>query len=196
LIVLRPATSRYKATRFRVSRNLWPFHFNVVANTMLSISTSDCYFTITPPAYTHWSDETPCCSPSFSPSEQTPADPVNPLLALRSSSQTTHSRTSSMASLMQVQTSAAHSRTPSRPDATPLQNVLHVTSDDSANSSDSSDSDCSVFGMSSPPELARCSRCQRTPSLDVRTGKSNMLQYGLNLWYCNRCAGVVGMTNR
>ncbi|KAK3075904.1 hypothetical protein LTR53_000333 [Teratosphaeriaceae sp. CCFEE 6253] len=105
-----------------------------------------------------------------------------------------------MPSVMQAQTSAAHGhrRTPSRPSAHPIQNVLHVTSDDSASSdSDSSTGDESpMFGMASPLELARCSRCQRMPSLDVRTGKSNMVQYGLNLWYCNRCAGLVGMINR
>ncbi len=95
-----------------------------------------------------------------------------------------------MASFMQTQAFPAYGRTTSRPSAHLVQDLLHVTSND-ANSSDSSDrSDSSDFLYIG---VARCSRCQRTPSLNVRTGKSNMLQYGLNLWYCNRYAVLVGM---
>ncbi|TKA81177.1 hypothetical protein B0A55_02621 [Friedmanniomyces simplex] len=103
-----------------------------------------------------------------------------------------------MASFMQTQTSAAHGPASGRPSPRPMQNVLPVTSEDTDTSSDGSDSSgSSFFGLASPPDMARCSRCQRTPSLDVRTGKSNMVQYGLNLWYCSRCADLVGMqTNR
>ncbi|TKA61515.1 hypothetical protein B0A55_13116 [Friedmanniomyces simplex] len=103
-----------------------------------------------------------------------------------------------MASFMQTQTSAAQGPASSRPTPRPMQNVLQITSEELDTSSDRSDSsDSSFFGLASPPDTARCSRCQRTPSLDVRTGKSNMVQYGLNLWYCSRCAGLVGMqTNR
>jgi hypothetical protein len=154
-----------------------------------------CYFTIQTTAYSHFSDETPCCSPTFSPGE-TPADPTNPLLAYRESQHLFSLPPSPRMppSLMQVQTSAAHGQTASRPRPVPQQNVLHVTSDDSMSSSSSSSS--FSFGMMSPPELARCSRCQRTPSLDIKTGKSNMVPYGLNLWYCNRCAAMVGLINR
>jgi hypothetical protein len=162
---------------------------------MLSINTTDCYFSYVPPGYSHFSDETPCCSPTFSPDELSPsADPRHPLLASRTTAQPTANTTRiHTSSLMQAQTSAAHGLT-SRPRPHPVQNVLHVTSDEACSSDDSSSS--IDFGIASPPELARCSRCQRTPSLDLKTGKSNMVQYGLNLWYCTRCAAMVGLSNR
>lgn len=161
----------------------------------------NCYFTLPTTHYTHYthfSDETPLQSPLFSPLDHSIADPINPLLALRSpyaSPPPSPSMTASQGSsarLMQIQTSAAYSnQTASRPRPSPIQqNVLHVTSDDSS-SDDSSESLGS--GMVSPPELARCSRCQRHQSLDLVTGKSNMVSYGLNLWYCTRCAGMVGL---
>ncbi|EMC94779.1 hypothetical protein BAUCODRAFT_74016 [Baudoinia panamericana UAMH 10762] len=158
---------------------------------MLPLNNTD-YFTITPARhFSHFSDETPCCSPTFSsPEEQPVADPANPLLAYRESYLPTIPQP---ANVMQVQTSAAHGQTPSRPRPTPVQqNVLYVSDSDSGSDSNSS----MGSGMMSPPELARCSRCQRTPSLDLNTRRSNMVQYGLNLWYCTRCAGMVGMTNR
>ncbi|KAK3629476.1 hypothetical protein LTR56_018015 [Elasticomyces elasticus] len=161
-----------------------------------------CYFTIAPKTTTHFSDETPSYwSPTCTPSEPTPASSTNPLLAHQIASTPW---TSAMSSFMQTQTSAAHGRTTNRPSPRPIQNVLHVTnSDEDSNSSDGNDSSDgsadgpdACFGMASPLEAARCSRCQRTPSLDVKSGKSNMLRYGLNLWYCNRCATIVGMPNR
>lgn len=167
---------------------------------MLSTNTTDCqpcYFTIIPPVHRHFSDETPCCSPTFGPDESSSSDPSNPLLAYRSRAHYTSTSPPHMSSFMQAPTSAAHGHTLSRPRPQPVQNVLHVTSDDSSSSSsDGSTRSSGEFGMASPPELARCSRCQRTPSLDLKTGKSNMVRYGLNLWYCNRCATMVGMVNR
>lgn len=147
------------------------------------------YFSISPLNHTHhydhFSTESPCCSPALSPTEVT-SFAQHPLLARRESI----SYTMPAASLLQLQTSAAHgSSSPSRPQH--IQNVLHVTSDDST-SSDSSKS--SVSSSYSTPEFARCSRCQRTPSIDYKTGKSNMITYGLNSYYCNRCAGMVGLT--
>lgn len=79
-----------------------------------------------------------------------------------------------------------------RPQPHPQQNVLHVTSDDSTSSASSSSSTGSMYDIYSSPDLARCSRCHRTPSIDIKTGKSNMVQYGLNLYYCSRCAAMVG----
>ena len=162
-----------------------------------SITSDDqpvCYFSISPPAYSHFSTETPICSPTFGPVE-TPADPTNPLLAYRQS----HTSSPPLSplhlpvwSVLQMQTAAAHGHSPSRPRPHPVQNVLHVTSDDSI----TSDSSSSTYSPKSSLDLARCSRCQRTPSFDARTGKSNMVQYGLNLWYCSRCASLVGLTNR
>lgn len=161
-------------------------------------SRQPCYFTYTPPGQEHFSDETPSCSPtSSSPDEQPLSDPANPLLAYREPYTRHTPAASPMSNFMQAQTSAAHGHQPSRPRPYPVQNVLHVTSDDSTSSDSGPSSKSSLdFGMASPPELVRCSRCQRTPSLDIRTGQSNMVQYGLNLWYCSRCACMVGLTNR
>jgi hypothetical protein len=53
-----------------------------------------------------------------------------------------------------------------------------------------------MHNIFSSPEIARCSRCHRTPSIDITTGKSNMVQYGLNQYYCSRCAGMVGYYSR
>ena len=159
-----------------------------------------CYFSLEVPSNSHFSTETPCCSPFLSP-EHTAADPTNPLLAVREPcflSQPSPTSTT-FSSVLQMQTAAAHGRSPrspksprlhSRPQPVPVQNVLHVTSNDFANSTGSIDSSKSSF------DLARCSRCQRTPSADIMTGRSNMVQYGLNLWYCNRCAGMVGLSKR
>lgn len=152
-----------------------------------------CYFTIDPPTYNHFSTETPYCSPPLSPVE-TPADPLNPLLAYREPpSISSPPLTSTLSSLLQMQTAAAHGHSSSRPRPYPVQNVLHVTSDDSTTSDSSSSS---ISSTKSSLDIARCSRCQRTPSTDIKTGKSNMVQYGLNLWYCSRCAAMVGLSNR
>ena len=101
---------------------------------------------------------------------------------------------------MQRQTAAAYGHSLARPHPQPVQNVLEVTnnnSDDSSSSGDSSDDGClsPKSGMLSIPEMARCSRCQRTPSLEIQTRKTNMVQYGLNDWYCNRCAAMIAFRN-
>lgn len=154
-----------------------------------------CYFSIQPPTYDHLiTTETPCYSPTLSPLE-TPTDPTNPFLAYRGPQNFSSPSSPTLGTLLQMQTAAAHKHSPSRPRPYPVQNVLHVTSDD-ASSSDSSSSSASGSPKASMEIVARCSRCQRTPSTDLRTGKSNMIQYGLNLWYCSRCAAMVGMTNR
>lgn len=159
-----------------------------------------CYFSLQPNPSTHYSVETPACSPTSSHLEETPSDPFNPLLAYRPTSPEPSSRTRMDGSkLMSLQTSAAFPQ--ARPKPQPIQqDVLHVSdndSDDSINKGNSSSS--SSVGLMSPqflPEVARCSRCHRRPSNDVATGKPSMFQYGLNLWYCTRCANIVGFINR
>ena len=157
-----------------------------------------CYFTYSPPVYDHFSVETPSASPIHSPGDPD-CNPHHPLLAYRPPQATTNNRVSN--DFFRMQTAAAH-ESPIRPSPVPQQNLLQVTSDDSVTSSSSSSSSSSASSsrtsleMFSTPELARCSRCQRTPSTDVRTGKSNMVQYGLNLWYCSRCANLVGLVQR
>lgn len=145
-----------------------------------STSNQICYFSLAIQTGTHFSDETPCASPTSPTSTATPiSDPSNPLLALRSTSLEMSSYTG--ANVLQLQTSAAH---PQRPRPAPLQDML-VTSDDST------DSQSSI--MTPPTQIARCSRCHRTVSIDSSMPhKSGMLQYGLNQWYCTRCATIVG----
>jgi hypothetical protein len=149
-----------------------------------------CYFTYNPPVYDHFSVETPSASSIHSPGDPG-CNPHHPLLAYRPP-QATDTRVSN--DFFKMQTAAAH-ESPIRPSPVPQQNLLQVTSDDSVTSSTSSRSSRSrsSLDMFSSPELARCSRCQRTPSTDMRTGKSNMVPYGLNLWYCSRCANMVGL---
>ncbi|RMZ03662.1 hypothetical protein D0860_06711 [Hortaea werneckii] len=136
----------------------------------------------------------PAVDPEMSPQEPSSPDPANPLLAYREPQPLPcMSHAESNDHFMQVQTAAAHSKAPHRPSPHPLQNMLYTSSESSAESDDSAHSTDSLgSGLTSPIETARCSRCQRTPSLDVRTGKSNMVSYGLNLWYCTRCAAMVG----
>jgi len=165
-----------------------------------------CYFTYNPPVYDHFSVETPSASPTpiHSPG-QPDCDPSHPLLSYRPPQQATNMASSD---LMRMQSAAAHHTSPIRPRPVPQQNMLQVTSDDSINtssssnrssstsSSNSSSSSRTSLDMFSAPEIARCSRCQSTSSVDLKTGKSNMVQYGLNLWYCSRCAGMVGLVQR
>lgn len=172
---------------------------HIVMPTPVTTDDSPCYFTFTPRSSTYISIDTPSCSPTFSTwSETTLPDSTNPLLAYRDLPTPSPAPTRMAASLMQRQTTASHTSTSGRPQAVPLQqNVAHLVSDDSSSSSSSSSSSGSNDpSMQSSLEYARCSRCHRQPSLDVRTGKSNMIQYGLNLWYCNRCAGMVGLYQR
>lgn len=146
------------------------------------------YFSFTPSSHTvhydHLSTESACSSPVVSPAEVIPI-PQHPLLARRGSI----SYTMPVSSLLQIQAAAAHDNSPKRPQ---LQDVLHVTSDEST-SSDSSKS--SMDSLHCSPEFARCSRCHRTSSLD-RDGKSNMISWSINSYYCRRCAEVVGLPNR
>lgn len=177
-------------------------HLTALHDVMLILDTTNtepCYFTIRPPTHSHFSTETPCYLYTPSIDEHLLADPTNPLLAYRDQYPifTTSPSPAPSKSVMQAQTSASHGHSTSRPRAVPTQNLGHSSSRDSSSSSSTrSLSSSSDDNMATHPEYARCSRCQRTPSLDIKSGKSNMVQYGLNLWYCNRCAGMVGMTNR
>jgi hypothetical protein len=42
------------------------------------------------------------------------------------------------------------------------------------------------------PEDAKCSRCRETAKSILQSGRFTMFKYGLNLWYCSRCAALVG----
>jgi hypothetical protein len=90
----------------------------------------------------------------------------------------------SQLSFMQLQTQSA----PKRPLAG------HSDSSSSCNSSRSLSS--SVNSGSSTPknslDIVRCSRCQRSLSIDPSGRQDNVVRFGMNSFYCNRCATVVG----
>jgi hypothetical protein len=165
-----------------------------------------CYFSIQHNQNSsHFNDETPLTSP-FTPlslSEKILSDPSNPLLAYRpclqsSSSPNTTARIMSMDSILQLQTQVAYmpATAPRRPQPQPIQNVLDVSYNSA--DSDASPPPPSHRSISSPVmEVARCSRCHRSTSIDTSTGKAaNMVSYGLNSFYCTRCANIVGFHHR
>lgn len=56
----------------------------------------------------------------------------------------------------------------------------------------SSDSQSSTF-----LDIVRCSRCQRSLSInDSSTPAAGVVQFGMNSYYCSRCASMVGFNNR
>jgi hypothetical protein len=132
------------------------------------------------------SDETPLWSP-YLPVE-TPCDPEHPLLALRSPqlSDCHNHPVMETSKLMQHQTAAAY-----RPQAQPVQNPRHLalesTSSDSTESSTSSDTDSITM-----ESAVRCCRCHRSLSAGVDATKSGFVSFGTNLYYCSRCASLVG----
>jgi hypothetical protein len=163
------------------------------SNTAPSPIQGVCYFSIQHNKYSSYNDETPLTSPFTPPGENIVSDPSNPLLAFRPCMQSpsTNQTRPGMESLLQLQTQAAHIPPPRRPQPQPLQNVLAVSDD----YSDDSSSDQGI--SQAPMELARCSRCHRSQSIDMSTGKAaNMVAYGLNSFYCLRCANITGFLQR
>lgn len=171
-------------------------------------SPSSCYFSFAYPASSNNTVlDTPLASPdeSFDTGLITP-DPTHPLLAslppqTRTASSNHRSTRMDASKLLQLQTQAAHTQ-PVRPQPRPLQDVLHVSDDLSENNSDESITSVDMpltapdFSTESPYAHARCSRCQRTASIDMNTGRHNMVEYGLNLFYCTRCANMTGFYKR
>ncbi|KAF2142043.1 uncharacterized protein K452DRAFT_287244 [Aplosporella prunicola CBS 121167] len=85
--------------------------------------------------------------------------------------------------LLQLQTSAAYSS--KRPQPQPIQDVLDL----SPISDSRSGSDASSHGSFAPAlQTIRCSRCHRTASF----GSKQMVSFGVNSYYCTRCASIVG----
>ncbi|KAF1353480.1 hypothetical protein BDV97DRAFT_116163 [Delphinella strobiligena] len=146
-------------------------------------SVPDCYFSIPSSLPT---DETPSSTALSTPSEDIATN--HPLGSPKFYTYQPSPRKYIMdvSRFLQVQTQAAHIP---RPQPQPLQNVLHVDDESlsSPGSESSSPSNSNSLPVSAAP--ARCSRCQRTLSVDMSAGK---VSYGLNLWYCSRCAGMVG----
>ena len=203
----RSSTSAANRINVRYVRSIWSIqlvHLRLLfPSHRLEMSTSNtaaspiqgvCYFSIQHNKYHSYNDETPLKTPFTPPGENIVSDPSNPLLAYRpclQSPSTTQPR-SGMDSLLQLQTQVAHIPPPRRPQPRPLQNVLVVSDDLSEDSSSSSQRT-----MQSPMEVARCSRCHRSQSIDASTGKAdNMIAYGLNSFYCLRCANITGFLQR
>ena len=153
-----------------------------------------CYFSVTPSTYySHFSVETPSTSPCSSSFDgETPSDPSNPLLALRVLPPPTAPLASMDASkLLQLQTAAAYSRS----SAQPVQN--NMSANISTSSSSSTTSTSSTTPTPPPELLIRCSRCHRGSSLGSASSSVNgMISFGTNLYYCNRCASLVGYDPR
>jgi hypothetical protein len=165
------------------------------SNTAPSPIQGVCYFSIQHNKYPSYNDETPLTTPFTPPGEDIVSDPSNPLLAYRPCLQSPPIRQArlGMESILQLQTQVAHIPAARRPQPQPLQNVLAVGDD----LSDSDSSSSSQGAMYSPMEVARCSRCHRSQSIDVTTGKAaNMVAYGLNSFYCLRCANITGFLQR
>lgn len=171
------------------------------SNTIMS-SPCRCYFSHIPPSgnSSHNNDLTPIDTPSdtlFTPIDKDiPADPSYPLLAIQPSAEPRPLRSYQMdaSTLLQLQTQTAHVPSSTRPQPRPLQNVLHVGDDgDSSPDDEPSSSSFTSDDVQSSMRTVRCSRCQRTASINVTAaGQSNFLSYGLNLYYCSRCATIVG----
>ncbi|KAI1622633.1 hypothetical protein EDD37DRAFT_482438 [Exophiala viscosa] len=93
---------------------------------------------------------------------------------------------SSSPSILQLQTQAA---TGARP--------VNMTTMSKSNKSDDSLDLISRSASASPEsslDIVRCSRCQRSLSIDTSShaGPSGVVRFGVNSYYCTRCANAVG----
>ncbi|KAK7538766.1 uncharacterized protein J3D65DRAFT_667413 [Phyllosticta citribraziliensis] len=182
-----------------------------------SVTPQLCYFSYVPssrshslsstsPDYSsHYSSETPSPGPNYEIlSPHTPSEPSNPLLAARhpppvcfNNNSNIMSTLDSSSKVLQLQTAAAY-----RPQPQPVQDVLDLSPIDTRTSSSCSSSSSSSATSSSsssargsvssatPPVLhfVRCSRCHRSGS----QGSKDMVGWGMNSYYCTRCADMVG----
>ncbi|OQO01053.1 hypothetical protein B0A48_13296 [Cryoendolithus antarcticus] len=140
-------------------------------------TSQQCYFSISPATYSNYASKTPLQSPSGTFEGQPPSEPSNPLLAYRH----TPGRIMAATNLLQLQTAAAHNYpATSRPRPIPQQNVPQTTSSNSSDSGSSSSNSPSASSHDLSHLDARCSRCQRSQSTDLKTGRTNMVQFGLN----------------
>ncbi|KAA6415615.1 MAG: hypothetical protein FRX48_00331 [Lasallia pustulata] len=96
-----------------------------------------------------------------------------------------------VANLLRLQTQVAHADA-SKPKTYPVQAVGGgaIDSDDISNSPSSSSSPGSRMNSL---DIVRCSRCQRSLSVDTAsTSSGGLVRFGTNSYYCNRCATLVG----
>ena len=101
----------------------------------------------------------------------------------------------SASTLLQLQTRAAHPG-PKRPGSQPVQDTRRASSASSngsmlsASSSSSRSSMDSASSATMAPQV--CSRCHRSVSLDSNMPTTGGIKIGINSYYCNRCATMVG----
>ncbi|KAB2580684.1 hypothetical protein BFW01_g6630 [Lasiodiplodia theobromae] len=165
-----------------------------------SLNNGVCYFSFVPASrpensfIDHYSTETP--SPAlYDLSVQTPSEPSNPLLAARDwpVSFVVSPAAMDASKILQLQTAAAYSYQ-NRPQPQPVQDVLDlspISSRSGSDASSASSSRTSVSGESPSVQFIRCSRCHRTDT----AGSKNMVGYGINSYYCVRCADIVGYSH-
>lgn len=89
-------------------------------------------------------------------------------------------------SVLQLQTQAANGARP-----------IQISSMSKTFKSDDSISSASSSGSASPKsslDIVRCSRCQRSLSINTSlpASQSGAIRFGTNSYYCTRCANVVG----
>lgn len=156
-----------------------------------------CYFSYQPPSYntaafspssSHFSVETPSWSPS-QPAYSTDAvsDPSHPLLARRYLSDCNKPPVDN-SKLLQLQTAAAHA--PSSSHSKPRAMATRPSHSTSISSNSSSSSSSPSYASHSAP--IRCSRCHRESTFGSFNPTAGMVSYGANLYYCTRCADLVG----
>ncbi|KAF2399470.1 hypothetical protein EJ06DRAFT_52939 [Trichodelitschia bisporula] len=169
-----------------------------------------CYFSYIPHPHPHQLDPHNPPSPDF---RNITPDPENHLLAARPTSNHTfhtfHTPSTPLemdaSKLLQLQTSAAYARngsTSSASSSTSSSSSTHSSSasrpslavhpaTSSTNSSSSSESNSySAYGYAQSPYIQppRCMRCQSAASF----GSQRMICVAVNLYYCARCADLVG----
>lgn len=115
------------------------------------------------------------------------------IIFLQSCAQSYSPNIMSASSFLQLQTRAAHP--PKRSQNQPDQHT-QVTASSSSSTCDSSPRSSTE---STPPQspfidFARCSRCHRSVSVDGSPPSMTGVSFGINSYYCQRCANLVGYT--
>ena len=97
----------------------------------------------------------------------------------------------SASSFLQLQTRAAHP--PKRPQNQPDKDIQVTTFSSSSTSPSSPGSSIELSPAQSPlTDWARCSRCHRSVSVDGSLPSMTGVSFGINSYYCQRCAKWVG----
>lgn len=89
---------------------------------------------------------------------------------------------------LQLQTAAAHPR----PATQPLQRNSCSDSPRSSSEDMSIPTTSTYPAATLPRDYVRCNRCHRSVSLTSMSSLDTMVSIGVNSYYCNRCAKIVG----